>query len=143
MSSDEELVEMFRIVANDNSLKYSPDRTVTIHGDLSNVNLEELGVYTVYIYCYDEAGNESETLSLTVVVTRRILVIDAVPNQYIVYGEEMIEILYTCNGNPCKNYDNPEESEILVADWNKLTGELYDISLQVLFMQENTIFILH
>ena len=125
MPSDEELVEMFRVVVNDNSIKYNPERVIVTVGDLSNVNLEELGVYEVYIHCIDEAGNQSEILPLTVVVTRRILVIDAVPNQYIVYGEEMIEILYTCNGNPCKNLDNPEDSEILVSDWNKLTGALY------------------
>ena len=129
MPTDEELVTMFDIRTNDNSNLYSHEtgieRHITVIGDLSGVNLEELGIYSAYIYCYDEAGNVSETLSLIVVVTRRILVIDAVPNQYIVYGEEMIEILYTCNGNPCKNVDDPENSEILFADWNKLSGQLY------------------
>ena len=127
MPTNEELVAKFAINTGDNSKLYPEDsnRVVEVSGDLSNVNLEELGKYEVYIFATDEAGNVSDTLSLIVTVTVRKLVIEAIPKQYIVYGEEMIEILYTCNGNLCIDVDNPSESEILVADWNKLTGELY------------------
>jgi len=127
MPTNEELVEKFNITTTDNSKLFPEDsnRVITVVGDLSSVNLEELGKYQVYIYAIDEAGNVSDEKSLVVTVTVRALYIDAVPNQYIVYGEEMIEILYTCNGKLCIDVDNPSESEILVADWNKLSGELY------------------
>ena len=82
------------------------------------VDFENLNRYPVYIHAIDASGNESEVLVLTVVVTQKILVVDAVPKQYIVYGEEMIDIAYTCNGVDCKD-------EILPADWDKLTGKMY------------------
>ena len=126
MPTDEELIEKFGLVVNDNSRLFTPDREISITSDLSDVDLEELGRYEVRINAIDASGNESVPIALTVTVTIRILVIDAIPNQYIVYGEEMIEILYTCNGNPCVG--DMENSEILPDDWDKLTGELYIVS---------------
>ena len=111
------LGELFALTIFDNSGK-----PCTVTGDFSEVDLENLGVYPVKITATDQSGNVSKPLSLTVIVTERILLIDAVAKQYIVYGEPMIEILYTCNGNPCVD---DEDAEILPADWGKLSGELY------------------
>lgn len=123
MPENDELKDLFDLEVEENSLLFTPDRLYTITGDFNDVDLENLGVYPVEIVVTDASGNVSDPITLTVVVTVRILVVDAIPKQYIVYGEPMIEILYTCNGNPCINH--PEDSEILPADWNKLTGELY------------------
>lgn len=126
MPTNDELIERFGLIVDDNSRLFDITRPITITSDLSDVNLEELGRYEVRIHAIDASGNESVPIALTVTVTIRILVIDAVANQYIVYGEEMTEILYTCNGNPCVG--DVENSEILPADWDKLTGELYIVS---------------
>lgn len=117
MPTNDQLEELFDLVVEDNS-----GRPCIISGDFSEVDLENLGVYPVQIMATDHNGNVSKPLSLTVIVTERILVIDALAKQYIVYGEPMIEILYTCNGNPCID---DEDAEILPADWGKLSGELY------------------
>jgi len=123
--TDEELKRRFGLILGDNSLKHNPERIdeMTINANFNSVDFTELNRYPVYISSIDASGNVSDPLTLTVVVTERILVVDAVANQYIVYGEPMIEILYTCNGNPCRG--DIENSEILPEDWDKLTGEMY------------------
>lgn len=130
--TDEELEALFGLIINDNSRRYlttcpgdiecdNPIRQITIDGDMSKVNVEELNRYPVYITATDGSGNVSETLTLTVIVTVKILRISTeVVNPYIVYGDELPEdgIPYSCNGNPCEN-------EILPADLDKLNGQLY------------------
>lgn len=116
--TNDELIAWFGLEVNDNSRIFNPEREFYVESDMSELNLEELGVYNIYVYAIDASGNEGIPVKFAVTVTVRRLFVEAVPNQYIVYGEPMIEILYTCNGNPCID-------EILPRDYNKLIGELY------------------
>lgn len=116
--SEEELKRLFGLTVDDNSRLFDITRPISITSDFSQVNLEELNTYPVYISAVDWYGNVGDPITLAVTITQKILRIKADPDQYMVYGEPFKEITYKCNGNPC-------EEEILPVDWPKLTGKLY------------------
>ena len=125
--TNEEIETAYEIKVSDNSLYEGSNRKIDYSVDFSelpvdnNQRLNKLGEYRIFVNAVDEAGNESEAITLKVEVRARLIKVEADQDLYIVYGDEMIELTYHCVTRDGENV--PCEQELLEGD--AIIGELY------------------
>ncbi len=135
-----QLEAAYNITVTDNSLYEGSNRKITYTLDFSSLpaitdengqkRLSQLGSYPISIRALDEAKNESEAITLNAEIRERLIRIEAVPNQFAIYGEYSAStqvIKYRCLA---KRYD--EYGQLVLDKDGKYIYDVVDCKDQLL-----------
>lgn len=136
--SEEYLISSYGIVVTDNSCLVGEDcnTKASFQMNFSELPVDEfnrmnkLGEYRVFLKAKDEAGNESIEITLTAEVRQRLIQVEAIPNQYEIYGDyapgnRILE--YKCVNRETDNRVDCSE-ELLAGD--RILGEIAVLNVQ-------------